>query len=128
MKVYSMVIVGVAIFTLSHAAFASVVNTSTILTPASKCQTLECVRNNIDNVDKQIIALIGDRLTYVKRAGELKKHTVSVHDQARENKILQTAGQQAENVGYSASIASAVFKTILAQSNIYEKQFHHYQK
>lgn len=126
MKITS-IIFGCIALTSINPAFASAIS-PTNLTPASDCQTLECVRNNIDNVDKQIIALIGDRLTYVKRAGELKKHTASVHDQARENKILQTVSQQAENAGYPGSIASAVFKTILTQSNIYEKQFHHYQK
>ena len=93
-------------------------------TSARACQTLICVRKNIDVIDTKIVKLIGFRLTYVRRAGELKKNTASIHDQARENKVLKKVTYQAEKAGYSGSIASAIFKTILLQSNIYEKKIH----
>ncbi len=94
---------------------------------AKKCTTLTCVRSGINVIDQKIIAEIGKRLAYVKRAGELKKNVKSVHDQQRENQILAAVAEQAKKMGYSGDIAKAVFKTILQQSNIYEKQFHHYQ-
>ncbi len=90
----------------------------------AQCPTLNCVRKNIDAIDTKLITLIGQRLAYVKRAGELKKNIKSIHDPAREAKILHTVGQQAENAGYPAAIAIAIFKTILAQANVYERQFH----
>jgi len=42
-------------------------------TSAESCATLQCVRNNIDQINSQIVSLLGQRLNYVKRAGELKK-------------------------------------------------------
>lgn len=91
-------------------------------TSAENCSTLPCVRKNIDQIDQQIVVLLGKRLTYVKRAGELKQNKKPIHDQARENRILKKVGKQAEQQGYSADIAQAVFKTILIQSNIYEEK------
>lgn len=87
---------------------------------AAECKTLECVRTHIDQIDQQLVQLIGNRLTYVKRAGELKKGRRPVHDQAREDKILTNVGKQAEQVGYPSTIAVAVFKTLLQQTNKYE--------
>lgn len=91
---------------------------------ASSCQTLTCVRENIDRIDASIVKLLGKRLTYVKRAGGIKKKTKSVYDPKREQKILQKVGKQAMVAGYPASIAIVVFQTILKQSVIYEKRFH----
>jgi len=68
------------------------------------------------------VKLIGKRLAYVKRAGELKKNINSVHDQKRENSILASVARQAEQEGYSGSIAKAIFETILKESNRYEKK------
>lgn len=92
--------------------------------PTSNCQTLSCVRKEIDVIDKQIVELIGKRLAYVKMAGELKKNRKIIHDCAREHEILQQAKEQAESLGYPSDIAVEVFKTILVQSNSYERKYH----
>ncbi len=124
--IFRTLLAGTFLFLASN-AFATSHQRQEKLTPAARCQTLNCVRNNIDLVDMKIVNLMGARLTYVKRAGELKKHQKSLHDQSRENEILKKVGQQAEKAGYPASIGIAVFKTILLQSNLYEKQFHRYR-
>ena len=90
---------------------------------AEKCADLNCVRGNIDNIDSQIVALLGQRLAYVKRAGELKGPNVPVHDQAREDKILAKVAQEAESFGYPGTIARALYTTLLQQTNAYEQQF-----
>lgn len=106
--------------------FALSLSTAIAQTPAQHCQNLICVRNNIDSIDTQIVTLIGERLSYVKRAGELKKGKRSVHDQARENKILNQVAKQAQAVGYPPKIATAVFRTLLKQANLYETKSHSY--
>ena len=104
---------------------ASLLPITVLATPAQNCKTLSCVRKNIDIIDQQMVKLIGQRLTYVKRAGELKGHKIPVYDPAREKVILDTVGQQAEKQGYPASIAQDVFKTILNQSRTYEEKSQH---
>ncbi len=100
------------------------VGTLSAAVPAQQCNNLKCVRKGIDQINAGIVKLIGQRLAYVKRAGELKKGTKSVHDQKREDAILSAVSLQAQKEGYPASIARAVFQTILAQSNTYEKKYH----
>ncbi len=92
--------------------------------PTSNCQTLSCVRREIDVIDKQIVELIGKRLAYVKMAGELKKNRKIIHDCAREHEILEEVKEQAASLGYPSDIAVEIFKTILVQSNIYERKYH----
>ncbi len=105
----------------------SILATSTYATEkcnenATQCTSLIEVRESIDVIDAQLVKLIGKRLAYVKKAGEIKSGSVSVHDQSRENKILKRVGLLAEQQGYSAEIAEAIFKTILQQANLYEIQ------
>lgn len=88
---------------------------------AASCQTMRCVRKNIDAIDSTMVKLIGTRLSYVKRAGELKKGRQPVYDPLREKKILQSVTEQALAAGYPPSIAIAVFQTLLSQSVTYEK-------
>lgn len=90
------------------------------LTTPKNCQNLPCVRKNIDTIDAEIVDLIGTRLQYVKRAGELKKSKMSVHDQAREDEILLKVSQMAMKEGYPPSIATEIYKTLLKQTNQYE--------
>ena len=103
---------------------SSTIFASTAVTqPAEQCQTLICVRQNIDIIDASMVALIGQRLTYVKRAGELKRGKQAVHDAAREQQILMRITQLAKAAGYSPVIAVAVYKTLLLQTNQYERYF-----
>lgn len=119
MKIVQILVAGITLLFMIK-VIAADDNFSKQLTPAQDCQTLSCVRNNIDLLDHELVQLIGKRLAYVKRAGEIKGHKKPIHDQAREDKILLEVGKQAEKAGYSGTIATEVFKTILAHSNIYE--------
>lgn len=90
---------------------------------SSQCQSLHCVRVGIDQINAKIVTLLGQRLRYVARAGELKGRKHPVHDPKREAIILQAVMQQAKEQDYPPQIAKAVFKTILQQSVQYEKRF-----
>ena len=92
------------------------------LVPPQQCDNLKCVRNNIDQIDMQLIELIGQRFTNVKRAGELKQknHQPSVHDEAREQAILADVAKRTQTLGYPDVMMVAIFKQILLESNRYE--------
>lgn len=95
------------------------------LVNAENCENLNDVRKQIDIIDDELLQLIGKRLTYVKRAGELKVgKTTSVQDQERENYILTKASQRALELGFPEEIARAILKEILSQAVQYEKQYH----
>jgi chorismate mutase len=123
MTKFELLLIFIFTFFLSTSGFAAKPQDQKITSTAEKCKTLKCVRKNIDNLDAQIVTLIGKRLNYVKRAGELKKNQSLVYDPGRENRILNKVGQQTKNEGYAPSIAKAIFKTILSHSTAFEKRF-----
>ena len=104
--------------------FSSVINASEKCSSMpKKCSNLTCVRECIDSIDAQIVNLIGQRLSYVKRAGEIKGKNIPIHDQKRENQILEKVGFLAEKQGYPAELAKSIYKTILETSNHYELEY-----
>jgi len=58
---------------------------------------LDALRGQIDAIDKQILALITERVGFVLRVGELKrKHGIAVYDAARERAILDSLAALAQ--------------------------------
>jgi chorismate mutase len=108
---------------LAQIGLSSQANMNMFIQAAERCSNLDCVRQNIDVIDSQLVLLLGQRLAYVKRAGELKGPQRPVHDQARESVILNKVIQEADFIGYPSYFVRAVFITILAQSNIFEQRF-----
>lgn len=92
--------------------------------PVSNCQTLTCVRKEIDLIDEKIVDLLVQRFAYVKKAGVLKRNRKHIHDCAREQEILQQVRKQADKQGLPGVIVVDVFKTILHESNEFEKKYH----
>jgi len=45
----------------------------TTLTPAEDCQTMMALRAEIDSLDRQLVAMLAKRATYIDRAIELKR-------------------------------------------------------
>lgn len=116
------ILFSIMILIFSTNVFSSTASKKVNLIPAKHCSDLICVRNNIDLIDADIVRLIGLRLMYVERAGELKKGKMATHDQARENQIILKVTKLAEKEGYESSIIIEVYKTLLTQTNIYEKK------
>jgi chorismate mutase len=108
---------------ISTFAFGQIPATMTQYVQASqKCPDINCVTDRIDAIDNEIVALIGQRLAYVKRAAELQRPVIRVHDQALELLRLNRIRAQALQIGYPPSIAGTIFGTILFQSNIFEAE------
>ena len=56
---------------------------------ADRCKDLGCVQQNLQMIDGQIAALVAKRLSFVKRAAQIKNNSVllqnSLNDAARQN-------------------------------------------
>lgn len=118
MKKYFMMLIYLTLVSQPNIALAKAA-------PASLgCHTLTCVRKEIDHVDDEIVDLLVQRFAYVKKAGELKRNRKHIHDCAREQEILAQVRKQAEQQGLPGVIMVEIFKTILDQSNLYERKYH----
>ncbi|QLH43246.1 MAG: chorismate mutase [Coxiellaceae bacterium] len=85
---------------------------------AEECLNMSCVNANIDVIDSQIVALIGQRLAYARRTRELRGSHVDIGAQITVDPILNKVARQAEVMGYSPLIARSIFAAILLQTNL----------
>lgn len=88
------------------------------LMEAGRCPDMTCTNEQIDRIDAQIAALLGQRLAYAKRMSELRKTVFG----ARDNQTMRAvyfSQNQAIQLGYSPSIARNVFNMIVLQTNYF---------
>ncbi len=81
--------------------------------PAEDCMEMVEVRRQIDRIDRELIGLLCERLTYIERAGIVKPDRNTVRDEARiedvVSKVLTEAGRQ----GFPLEIAEPVWRTLI---------------
>lgn len=62
--------------------------------------TIESLRNEIDNIDAEIVSLLNKRYNYCIAIGELKKNNlIQVLDSSREQKIIDRLNTMSEYPG-----------------------------
>ncbi len=76
--------------------------------PAAEAESLESLRGQIDQVDRQIVAMIADRLELVKRVAN-HKQVDKVRDGAREKEILERLMAYASELGCSEEMVKDVY-------------------
>ena len=78
------------------------------------CQSLGEVRSHIDSIDKQIIALMAERGSYVLEAGRFKADPNAVTDQKRVDQIIAKMRGLAEQAHLSPDVAEATYRAMIA--------------
>lgn len=67
--------------------------------PPQDCKNLEEIRDGMDAIDRQIIALLSQRVAYVKAAAKFKTSAAAVAAPDRVQKVLDTRRQWADAAG-----------------------------
>lgn len=88
---------------------------------AVRCTDLNCANQQIDRIDKQITALLGERLAYAKRSEQLRKVILGARNPGMSH-TLPFVQQQALQMGYPPIFARNIFSTIVIQTNYYVQQ------
>ena len=81
--------------------------------PPEDCSNIEDVRENIDVLDREIVALIGRRSQYVEAAACFKTSESSVRAPERQRAMLGVRRQWADEEGLSPEVIEAVFQTLI---------------
>ncbi|MGT2754677.1 chorismate mutase [Streptococcus ovis] len=80
------------------------------------------IRQNIDAIDKELVALLEQRMSLVHQVAAYKKETGQpVLDSGREKAVLEQVATLVENKNYTDSIC-ATFRDIMAHSRAYQSQ------
>ena len=93
--------------------------TSERVDPA-ECRTMAEVRQGVDALDAQIVALIGERFGYMDAAARIKPEREAVRDEARKAQVLANVAAHAAKAGVPAGIAADLYERLVEASIAYE--------
>jgi isochorismate pyruvate lyase len=79
-----------------------------------ECQSLSQVRDQIDHLDEQIVALLGKRAGYVKAAARFKTSENAVAAPERLAAMLAVRRQWAEREGLDPDLIEDIFRRLVA--------------
>lgn len=80
--------------------------------PPENCASIEDVRENIDALDREIVALIGRRAQYVTVAARFKTGEESVRARTPEG-MLDARRRWAEEEGLDPEVVENVYRTLI---------------
>ncbi|WP_101774914.1 bifunctional chorismate mutase/prephenate dehydrogenase [Pasteurella oralis] len=85
---------------------------------------LKELRTQIDQVDRELLQLLAQRLALVKQVGEVKhKHGLPIYVPEREADMLNARRLEAEALGISADLIEDVLRRVMRESYTSENQF-----
>jgi isochorismate pyruvate lyase len=80
------------------------------------CTTMAEVREEIDALDRAIVALLADRLHYIDEAARIKPSRDQVRDEARIADVLAKVEAEARKIGANAGVLIATYRTLIEAS------------
>jgi isochorismate pyruvate lyase len=89
-------------------------------TPPETCQTMAQVREGVDALDRELVALISRRTRYMQAAARIKPSRDVVRDEWRINDVLEKVKSEAGKTGLPVSIAEPVWRELIERSIAYE--------
>lgn len=85
-----------------------------------QCETMIEVRAGVDQVDRELVALLVRRFGYMDAAARIKADRGSVRDEARKAEVLDNVAREAEAAGLQSDRLRAVWNELVEQSIAYE--------
>lgn len=80
---------------------------------ADDCRNMVDIRSAIDQIDAQVIELLGQRFEYVKAAAKFKTDTQSVQAPERLKRMLQQRRQWAETAGLEPDVIEKLYRDLV---------------
>jgi isochorismate pyruvate lyase len=80
------------------------------------CESMAEVRAEIDALDRQIVALLADRLHYIDEAARLKQNRDQVRDEARIADVLEKVEAEAQRLGTDATVIVRAYRALVESS------------
>ena len=88
------------------------------------CASLAEVRENIDRLDRQIVALLAERGRYVKDAARFKRDAFQVSAPQRQQEVIDKVKALAEQQGAYPEVVEAAYRALIAGFIAREQQDH----
>ena len=94
--------------------------------PPEDCESIEDVREGIDELDREVIALLGRRARYVETAARFKTGESSVRAPERQRTMLEARRRWAEEEELSPEVIEDVYRTLI--SYFIDRELGHWPK
>ncbi len=78
-----------------------------------QCESLVDIRAEIDRLDRQVVALLGQRFAYVKAASKFKTSETTVRAPERLQAMLQQRRVWAEEEGLDADVIEKMYQDLV---------------
>ena len=82
--------------------------------------TMEQVRAGVDNLDRQIVALLAQRFAHMRAAARIKQDRGAVRDEARKAEVISNAREEAEQLGLPGDVIANLWDQLVEASIGYE--------
>lgn len=92
------------------------------LTTPENCANLDEIRQGMDGLDRQMIALMAERVAYVRAAAKFKSTASSVAAPERVQAVLNTRREWAEQAGLDGRVVEALYRDLVAYCISEEKK------
>lgn len=86
----------------------------------AECRDMKQVRNGVDRLDEQIVALLGERFRYMDAAARIKPERSAVRDEARKAEVLANVARLSREVGVPADVVADLYERLVEGSIAYE--------
>ncbi len=87
---------------------------------AENCETMAQVREGVDALDRELVALLVKRQAYMSAAGRIKNDRDAVYDAARIEDVVEKVLTEARKQGLSEDIAEPVWRLLIERCIAFE--------
>ena len=84
------------------------------------CASMIEVRAGVDQVDRELVALLDRRFGYMRAAARIKPTRAAVRDEERKASVIAAAVAEAEARGIPASVIAEMWEVLVEGSIAYE--------
>ena len=88
--------------------------------PGPDCTTMAEVRAGVDQVDRELIAVLARRFAYMDAAARIKPTRSAVRDEARKAEVIANARAGAQSAGLPADEIATLWDALVETSIAYE--------
>ena len=89
-----------------------------------KCMTMTDVRAGVDEIDRQLVALVARRFRYMDAASRIKPDRSVVRDEARKAEVLAKVDAAAVELGVDRALIARLYEDLVECSIAHElKEF-----
>ena len=84
------------------------------------CTTMREVRAGVDQLDRELVALLARRFAYMDAAARIKPERGHVRDEARKAEVIANARAEAARLGVPEALVGELWERLVEASIAYE--------